>query len=556
MQLKRGDVLMESAIPTRETLEIEFKSDRTKLPDNDLVDAVVAFANTIGGTIYLGVENDGTVTGLHKVHQDYTQLAAYIANKTVPPVSVRAELLEEEFPVLAIHVPKCRSIVASSVGKIQRRRLKADGTPENVPMYPFEINTRLSELSLLDFSAQPVPGSSYGDLDPLERERLRKIILAYPGGEKNLLELSDEELDKALQLVITVGDQTVPTYTGMLLLGKQEKLREYMPTAESGFLMMNGTEVSTNETFYLPLLAATERMLDFVNARNPEQEMEMGLFRISIPEFDKRAVREAIINAFSHRDYTQLGRVLVRMDSDGLTVTNPGGFIEGVTIQNILTVEPHGRNPVLADALKRIGLAERSGRGVDRIYEGSLRYGRALPDYSETSSTSVTLFIPRGMPDKSLVYLISEQQQKTGVPVPLNALLVLNLLRQSRRMTTAEISKEAHIPEAKMRATLEYLTETGIIEAIGTGRGRAYILSAKSYKDPAKYVRQTGIDQLRFPELVMKLAKQQGFVSRKDVIELLHISPSQAYRLLRKMVEDGRLTRQGNTISARYYIKK
>ena len=547
---------MESAIPTRETLEIEFKSDRTKLPDNDLVDAVVAFANTIGGTIYLGVENDGTVTGLHKAHQDYTQLAAYIANKTVPPVSVRAELLEEEFPVLAIHVPKCRSIVASSVGKIQRRRLKADGTPENVPMYPFEINTRLSELSLLDFSAQPVPGSSYGDLDPLERERLRKIILAYPGGEKNLLELSDEELDKALQLVITVGDQIVPTYTGMLLLGKQEKLREYMPTAESGFLMMNGTEVSTNETFYLPLLAATERMLDFVNARNPEQEMEMGLFRISIPEFDKRAVREAIINAFSHRDYTQLGRVLIRMDSDGLTVTNPGGFIEGVTVQNILTVEPHGRNPVLADALKRIGLAERSGRGVDRIYEGSLRYGRALPDYSETSSTSVTLFIPRGMPDKSLVYLISEQQQKTGVPVPLNALLVLNLLRQSRRMTTAEISKEAHIPEAKMRATLEYLTETGIIEAIGTGRGRAYILSAKSYKDPAKYVRQTGIDQLRFPELVMKLAKQQGFVSRKDVIELLHISPSQAYRLLRKMVENGRLTRQGNTISARYYIKK
>ena len=547
---------MESAIPTRETLEIEFKSDRTKLPDNDLVDAVVAFANTIGGTIYLGVENNGTVTGLHKAHQDYMQLAAYIANKTVPPVSVRAELLEEEFPVLAIHVPKCRSIVASSVGKIQRRRLKADGTPENVPMYPFEINTRLSELSLLDFSAQPVPGSSYGDLDPLERERLRKIILAYPGGEKNLLELSDEELDKALQLVITVGDQIVPTYTGMLLLGKQEKLREYMPTAESGFLMMNGTEVSTNETFYLPLLAATERMLDFVNARNPEQEMEMGLFRISIPEFDKRAVREAIINAFSHRDYTQLGRVLVRMDSDGLTVTNPGGFIEGVTVQNILTVEPHGRNPVLADALKRIGLAERSGRGVDRIYEGSLRYGRALPDYSETSSTSVTLFIPRGMPDKSLVYLISEQQQKTGVPVPLNALLVLNLLRQSRRMTTAEISKEAHIPEAKMRATLEYLTETGIIEAIGTGRGRAYILSAKSYKDPAKYVRQTGIDQLRFPELVMKLAKQQGFVSRKDIIELLHISPSQAYRLLRKMVEDGRLTRQGNTISARYYIKK
>lgn len=545
---------MKSAIPGRETLEVEFKSDLKKLPDNDIVDAVVAFANTTGGTIYLGVENDGTITGLHKSHRDYTQLTAYIANKTVPPVSVRVELLDEAFPVLAIHVPKCRSIIASSAGKIQRRRIKADGTPENVPMYPFEINTRLSELCLLDFSAQPVPGASYQDLDTLERERLRKIILAY-NGEKYLLELPDDELDKALQLVVTVGDHLVPTYTGMLLLGKQEKLREYMPTAESGFLMMNGTEVSTNETFYLPLLSAIERLLDFVNARNPEQEMEIGMFRISIPEFDKRAVREAVVNAFSHRDYTRLGRVLVRMDADGLTITNPGGFIEGVTIQNILNVEPHGRNPVLADALKRIGLAERSGRGVDRIYEGSLRYGRDLPDYSETSSTSVTLFIPRGMPDKHLVTLLSEQQQRTGTPIPLNALLALNVLRQARRMTTAEISKEANIPEAKMRSTLEYLTETGLIEAIGTGRGRAYILSAKSYKDPVKYVRQTDIDQLRYPELVLKLAKQKKTISRKDVIELLHISPPQAYRLLKKMVEDQQLVRQGNTSAAYYYIQ-
>lgn len=497
------------------------------------------------------MENDGTVTGLYKDHRDYTQLAAFIANKTVPPVSVRVELLEETLPVLAIHVPKCRSIIASSVGKIQRRRIKADGTPENVPMYPFEINTRLSELSLLDFSAQPVPGARYQDLDPLERERLRKIILSY-NGEKYLLELPDDELDKALQLVVTVEDQLVPTYAGMLLLGKQEKLREYMPTAESAFLMMNGTEVSTNETFYLPLLSAIEKLLDFVNVRNPEQEMEIGMFRISIPEFDKRAVREAIVNAFSHRDYTRLGRVLVRMDADGLTITNPGGFIEGVTIQNILNVEPHGRNPVLADALKRIGLAERSGRGVDRIYEGSLRYGRDLPDYSETSSTSVTLFIPRGMPDKHLVSLISEQQQRTGVPVPLNALLALNLLRRARRMTAVEISREANIPESKMRATLEYLTETGLIEAIGTGRGRAYILSAKSYKDPVKYVRQTDIDQLRYPELVVKLARQKGSISRKDVIALLHISPPQAYRLLKKMTEDGTLIQQGNTRGAHY----
>jgi len=106
--------------------------------------------------------------------------------------------------------------------------------------------------------------------------------------------------------------------------------------------------------------------------------MELGLIRLSIPEFDKRAFRESLVNAFCHRDYSILSRIRFLVDDDGLTINSPGGFIEGVTIENLLTVEPHGRNPSLADALKRIGLAERTGRGIDRIFEGSLIYGRPL----------------------------------------------------------------------------------------------------------------------------------------------------------------------------------
>lgn len=548
---------MEQLLPERETLEIEFKSDQKKLSDNDLIDAVVAFANTSGGDIYLGVEDDGTPTGVHPSHKDHSQLAAFIANRTVPPISVRIESMriENEKTILLIHVPQSRSITASSSGKIQRRRIKADGTPENVPMYPYEITSRLSELSLLDFSAQPVPGALYQDLDPIERERLRGIIRAY-NGEKYLLELTDEELDKAMQFVVSMNDQLVPTYTGMLLIGRKERLKELIPTSEAAFIMMRGTEVTANESFYLPLLAAIEKMIDFVAARNPEQEIDSGLFRISIPEFNPRAVREAIVNAFAHRDYTKLGRVLVRIDSDGLSVSNPGGFIEGVTYQNILTVEPHGRNPVLADALKRVGLAERSGRGVDRIFEGSLMYGRDLPDYSESTSTSVRLFIPCGMPDTRMVALISEEQQKTGEPVSLNALFALNVLKHKRRMSLAEMSAECNISESKLRSTVERLTEAGMIERIGTGRGCMYVLSAKAYKDPAQYVRQTDIDVIRYGELIMKLAHTKEYLTRKDVVELLHVSPSQAYRLLKKLSDGGKLIRSGNTSAAQYKLAR
>ena len=280
----------------------------------------------------------------------------------------------------------------------------------------------------------------------------------------------------------------------------------------------------------------------------------MGMFRISVPEFDKRAVREAVVNAFVHRDYTQLGRVLVQMDGEGLSVSNPGGFIEGVTYDNILTVEPHGRNPVLADALKRIGLAERTGRGVDRIYEGSLRYGRDLPDYSASTSVSVRLFIPRGMPDQGIVRMIADYQQKSGEPMPLNALFVLNMLKQNRRMNAEEMNRDLHLPEAKLRATLEKLAEAGLIEAMGSGRGRNYVLSARMYHDPAEYVRQTDIDLIRHKELIIKRTEQRGYVTRKDVVELLHVTPSQAYRLLQKLVKEGRLVLEGKNNAARYVL--
>ena len=546
---------MERLIPEKETLEIEFKSDARKLPDSDLIDAVVAFANTNGGDLYLGVEDNGAITGLHKDHRDILQLSAFIANRTIPPVSVRVEMIDVEPGVLMIHVPKSRSIVASSSGKIQRRRLKSDGTPENIPMYPYEINTRLSELSMLDFSAQPVPGAQYEDLDAVERARLRNMIQTYHG-EATLLELPDDELDKALQFVVTVEEKLIPTYTGLLLIGKKEKLKEHMPTAETAYQMLKGTDLQANESFHLPLLAAIEKINNFVEARNAEKEMEMGMIRISIPEFDKRAVREAVVNAFAHRDYTRLGRVLVQIDADGLCVSNPGGFIEGVTYENILRVEPHGRNPVLADALKRIGLAERSGRGVDRIFEGSLKFGRELPDYSESTSVTVKLFIPRGMPDTQMVALITDHQRRTSEPMQLNSLLILNALKQGRRMSLQDIARETHIPEAKTRATLERLIEAGLIEAIGNTKGRTYNLSAKLYKNPADYVRQTDIDQVRYRALIQKLAWQKDEISRKDVVELLHISPSQAYRLLKKMVDDEELIVTGNTNAARYSVKE
>lgn len=540
----------------KEDLLNEFKSDRKKLSDDDIVEAVVAFSNTEGGKFYLGVEDNGEISGLHKAHKNSSGLAALIANRTVPPVSVDVENKQD---YIVITVRKSRSIIAASSGKILRRRLKANGEPENAPMYPHEINTRLSTLNMLDYSALAVPDAVYEDLDSNERERLRDIIKKY-SGEKNLLELDDEELDKALRLVVHDGDRVVPTYCGLLLIGKAERIQELMPTARAVFQVLSGTDVVFNEEVNGALLSVFEKMETYMTARNSEAEIEEGLFRISVFDFDKRAFREALVNAFCHRDYTMLGRVRVEINDDGLVISNPGGFVEGVNINNLLTAEPHGRNPALADVMKRIGLAERTGRGIDRIFEGSLLYGKPMPDYSESTDTLVKLFIPRGLPDKAFAKMISDEQGRIGRALPINSLLILNELKRSSRSTIAELSETIHSSESKTKSAVEKLVESGMLEAVGTGKGRYYTLSVQVYrrnKTTAEYVRQRGISEVRHPEMIIELAaKNDGKITRADVIELLKIDENRAYRALKDLVSQGKLRPEGKGRYSYYVLIK
>ena len=243
-----------------------------KLSDEVIIESVVAFSNTDGGNFYLGVEDDGEITGLHPAHRNSSGLAGFIANKTVPPVAVEVENYNN---YLMVTVRKSRSIVATYSGKILRRRLKSDGEPENVPMYPHEINTRLSTLNMLDYTALPVPDAVYDDLDGNERMRLREIIKKY-SGEKNLLELNDEELDKALRLAVNTDNKIVPTYCGFLLIGKKERIQELMPTAKAIFQVLSGTDVVFNEDVDGALLSVFERMETYMTARNSEAEIEEG----------------------------------------------------------------------------------------------------------------------------------------------------------------------------------------------------------------------------------------------------------------------------------------
>ncbi|MCQ9374432.1 putative DNA binding domain-containing protein [Methyloversatilis sp. XJ19-13] len=545
-------------LPPRESLTVEFKSDRTRLSDRELVEAVVCLANADGGELWLGVEDDGTPTGLHVEHQNLSGLGGLVAARTSPSVMVAVTPAHlGGVAVARIAVPKAGSEVGTTSGVYLRRRIKHDGTPECAPMLPHDRASRAAHFGLADASAQPVAGATLADLDPLERERLSQSVQQY-GGDRVLLELDDEALDGALSLTARQTDGSrVPTLTGLLLVGREQALRDLVPTHEFAFQVLAREAVGFNEFRRFPLLKALDWLETNFRPYNPEREIQVGLFRVPVPRVDLGAFREAVANALVHRDYHRLGAVHVRLDDEGLTISNPGGLVDGVTVANLLTTEPRPRNRALADAMKRVGLVDRSGRGVDKIYRGMLRFGRPEPDYRRTDAQNVVLRLATVDADEAFLKVVVGEEGRRGTALPIDSLIALAALRELKRLTTDELALHIQRDPSQARRTLEALLEAGLVQAHGTTKGRTYTLAPGVYQadgDKAAYTRQAGFSALQHEQLVLNYVRQHGSIRRSEAVALCRLTAPQARDLLRRLKAGGRLVQHGERRGAYYTL--
>lgn len=547
-----------------ETLTVEFKGEEQgPISDDELVEAVVCLVNRPGqemGYLLVGVEDDGRVTGARARHGntiDLLRIQALIANRTRPSLACRVEVVEVEGkPVLVVEVPPARTPVGTTTGIYKRRAIGGRGRPECRPYHFHEMQAHLADRGVLDYSDLVVPEARWEDLDPLEFERFRRFIRESKGqGDRSLLGLPDGELAKALGAVEANHEVGAVRVLGLLLFGREEALRRFLPTVEVAFQVLSGTEVEVNDFFCWPLLRVMEEVLMRFRARYREEELMIGLLRVSVPEYSERAFREAVANALIHRDYTQLGAVHIQWYEDHLVISNPGGFPEGVGLDNLLVVPPHPRNPRLADAFKRAGIVERTGRGIDIIFTEQLRNGRPAPSYERTTSTQVVLVLPGGKTNLNFVQLVVEEN-RSGRLLGLDELLIMNHLWRERRLTSAEAARLIQKPERDARAVLERLVEAGLVEARGERKGRAYHLSAATYRrlgESAAYVRQRGFEPLQMEQMVLQYIRAHGSISRKEVAELCRLSPMQAYRLLKRVEKAGHIRRLGgSTRGVRY----
>ena len=554
---------LRSLIGAGETLSVEFKGEeRSPLNDRDLVEAVVCLANRTGtepSWLLIGVEADGRITGARPRHAGATdpdKLAALIAGRTRPALPVHVEIVDLGGRVLlVIRVSPQRQPVGTSDGVFLRRTIGGDGRPACLPMDGYAMQSLQADRGLLDPSAQIVAAARWEDLDPLEFERYRRSVRERRGrSDESLLDLHDLELAKALGVVEANGTVRGVRLAALLLFGKDDALRRFVPNHEAAFQLLRGLDVEVNDFFRWPLLRIMEEIEARIRARNREQELMVGLLRVGVPDYPERALREALANALIHRDYQRLGAVHFQWHPDRIEISSPGGFPEGVRLDNLLVTAPRPRNPLLADAFKRAGIVERTARGIDTIFYEQLRNGRPAPSYTRSDGAGVVVVIPGGEANLDFVRLLVTEAQG-GLVLGLDELLILNALWRERSLETSAAACLTQKPEAETRATLYRLVEAGLVEERGQKKGRTWHLSAAAYRalgDKAAYVRQRGFEPLQQAQMVLQYVEKHGRITRREAAELCRLSSDQAYRLLTRLTAEGRLARRGSKKGAWY----
>ena len=340
------------------------------------------------------------------------------------------------------------------------------------------------------------------------------------------------------------------TYAALALLGKKASLGHYLPQAELVFEYRSSESsigYQQRLEFRQGFLLTLNELWTAINLRNEVQSYEDGLFVRRIPAFNERVVREAILNAVTHRDYRVASSVFIRQYPRKLEIESPGGLPTGITKANMLTRQAP-RNRRIAEACSKCGLVERSGQGIDYMFRTLIEEGKRQPDFTGTDDHRVSVVLDGEIQNPQFLRFLEKVGQEEQVSFGTADLIVLDY-----------VHREQPVPP-ELRMVLPSLLERGVIERIGRGRGVRYLLSQRFYSFLGRrgsYTRARGLDRDTQKELLMRhiKASEPAGAPLKELQEVLKdLSRKQVQTLLRELREAGRVVVTGITRSGRWHL--
>jgi len=521
-----------------EGTRVEFKSASGGFHFDELIKYCVALANEGGGMLVFGV-TDGRprrVSGT-RAFREPGRTEAGLFERLGHRISIE-ELVYEGQRVLIVHVPpRLRGAAWQDRGTFWMRSGDA-----LVPMSDDRLR-RIHEEGGPDFSAEICAAATHGDLDPAAIEVLRRLWQRKVPAQ----DLSNRSVERLLRdSELVVGGRL--TYAALILLGTREALGRHLSQAEIVFEYRSNNApgpAAERHEFRCGFMPVLDEIWRLVNLRNDLQHFQQGLFVWDVPTFQERAVREAVLNAVSHRDYRHGGSVFVRQYPRRIEIVSPGGLPPGITPDNILW-QQNPRNRRIAEALARCGLVERAGQGFDLIYRECIRQSKPLPDLARTDAHFVWLTLRGEIQDPEFLRFLEEIGRERLGAFSTDDFLVVDAIHRGEPVPTS------------FRQRVEHLIELGVLERLGHGRGSRLLLSRPFYRHlgkPGVYTRKRLLDRETNKTLLFKHIKEseKDGAPFHDLIQVLPALPrSTIQRLLRELRDEGRIQVAGQRRGARW----
>lgn len=491
---------------------------------------IAAFANADGGTLVIGVEDDGAPTGHGRDDEEIEQLVAVPRRRLRSPLSCDHQLLElDGCQVLVIEVPRAP------------RAVMVDGNG-----FPYRVGDQT-----IKESEERVNG--------LKQEYLER------GFEQRLADAAPDEVDVGLLpdaardaawlarrgLVLPRHGTPAVSNAAVLLAGRQPMSR-WHPAATVRVFRVDGIKVRTgidrNVTqvarFDAPIAEVIPVAYDLVAAQIRRSEVLHDLFFRETPEYPTFAWQEAIVNAVAHRDYADRGRgVEVWLFDDRMEVRSPGGLVPPVRLEDLSarTGTHASRNPLIARVLVELGLMREEGEGIPRMFDEMRRSLLTPPEFTVTPDDRFVVTL-RNTP---LFELGDDGWKRVIEPLGLTPDQTRVLLAHPEGFTSRDYQELNHVDRDEAYRQIKELVTAGIVlPAERTGPNAPYRLAPEMLERHA-------IEQDRLGPLRTHLA-EHGHLTNADYRGLFRVPRETAKRELRGFVEDGVLMLVGERRAARY----
>ena len=551
------DQLNENVADDLEAQDLDFKRwpDNIKDAIKQVVSMAVCMANGGGGSVVFGVADrvkgrENAILGI-PVDVDVNLLLRAVFDSTSPTVTPRFEELsvpEGTGRLLLMHVNQGIPPYTDSAGQGTVRVGK-----ECKPLTGTMRREMLEVSGDGDFTATVVHEPLEKLLSASAMERLRQLA-SMEKASADLLGNSDAELLDALGL-IRGGSLTV---AGLLLTGNENAIRKHVPGAGWTWLLQRTeTAYENREDGMNAIPIALSRLEDLIRPLNPLDTFEQGFFHFVYRRWPELAIREALMNAFCHRDYRQAGPVIVRIHNEHLSFENLGGFVGGVRPDNILRHAPATRNALLVSALVSLRLINRANLGVKRMFTEFLAEGKPAPIISDAGNAVRAEFIGDGFSPAFRSFVAEESKQ--GHSLSLDELLVLNHLIHFAESETTTLASLCQKDDSFLR-DLVSMEKRQYIERGGHGKGTYWILHHALRRrlesgviDEARQRTDWSAARLQILSmLTRRRATEEPGLTNREIRAVTHFDRYQVRRLMQQLQSEGLAATEGKGRAARW----